>query len=790
MISYSTLSFIESEWIWPRDGGHRTRKRARTPGDHCRRGACVGGASSGSEMYLSVYTTLPCFGIRKKVEAKVGKIGPWTKASGLNAVLAQKTAKYAVVLGQGVCFDPLWQFVDALLICRPYGRANDMDLSWSLRWDLKVLNNGMRSTLLVSAARPCSVELELSGRIFFESGNIGQRRDGISQEGRHWEAARVRCAVVTCGSVVWGVKLEMVGFWFESRLSPFFSFCSVSNVTASTLTRSRETPFARKTVLSSVVGVRPSHVDVLLCGDVERNPGPDGVPVQGSGGRPIREETGAERLSRILQKVSYVEVLPVADCPVFDLELQKALLTVATFPRAMEAMLAKLDEKVEGGCAVLHRELDISSLDSRRAGLHAYTAWLEAEEARRWASRFNDELRRLKVFGYADVYTGGVRKEAAHLRVRPFVAAGAVDRATANKWGTAAWPQEVMREVAGIVGEKDAWVPMDSGNALAIPVNRREALLLELALKSSDIVVERVNVTAEEWRVDVRGLDSVPEALAVVHRALGAMDPLRGLELREHGATATDGVYVVHAEADVGYVPVYKQVRIRRGPLDGAGVLVQLRKVVGEAAPSKDVLAPVGLPKPRPAEKVGVAGTGWKGDTSAASFPPLPPAGLPKPTEVAPKEGPARKSKTYAVAHGRKTGVFTTWKAVDEHTARFPDAYFRSFETRGQAERWLASAEVRAEVEHRLKKKADAAAEQDNRGPPAAAGTAAAAAAADDVRGDGGGMSVDDRASGADSESSSEPAVPRTGRTGAARGRKDSPAAAGQGSAKKTRTTR
>ena len=46
----------------------------------------------------------------------------------------------------------------------------------------------------------------------------------------------------------------------------------------------------------------------------------------------------------------------------------------------------------------------------------------------------------------------------------------------------------------------------------------------------------------------------------------------------------------------------------------------------------------------------------------------------------------------YAVAIGRKTGVFETWKECREHTAGYPRAKFKKFRTSGDAESFLEAA--------------------------------------------------------------------------------------------------
>ncbi len=46
--------------------------------------------------------------------------------------------------------------------------------------------------------------------------------------------------------------------------------------------------------------------------------------------------------------------------------------------------------------------------------------------------------------------------------------------------------------------------------------------------------------------------------------------------------------------------------------------------------------------------------------------------------------------KFYAVRHGRRPGIYTTWPACEAQVKRFPQADYKSFSTREQAESFLA----------------------------------------------------------------------------------------------------
>lgn len=52
----------------------------------------------------------------------------------------------------------------------------------------------------------------------------------------------------------------------------------------------------------------------------------------------------------------------------------------------------------------------------------------------------------------------------------------------------------------------------------------------------------------------------------------------------------------------------------------------------------------------------------------------------------------ARKSKVYAVAKGRKTGIFSTWEECKQSVHKFTGAKFKSFNTRDLAENYLLAA--------------------------------------------------------------------------------------------------
>lgn len=216
----------------------------------------------------------------------------------------------------------------------------------------------------------------------------------------------------------------------------------------------------------------------------------------------------------------------------------------------------------------------------------------------------------------------------------------------------------------------------------------------------------------------VRGVDSVSEAIMVIDTARGVLDPDNQLVFYEQGATATDGMFIVSAESSPSFVPARHQVRVLCAPGDPDPVLVQLAKVVEAASPDKRPLAPVGLPKAK-----GVAVT-----LDAAAFPPLakPGAAAPSPTTAAPPKaaaGPRKGKKNfYAVAYGRKEGVYTTWAEAEEQVKAFPGAYHAAYETRAGAEAWLAHPLTKAQVQERKEK---AAAKERGDGT---AGTAAAAA--------------------------------------------------------------
>ena len=57
---------------------------------------------------------------------------------------------------------------------------------------------------------------------------------------------------------------------------------------------------------------------------------------------------------------------------------------------------------------------------------------------------------------------------------------------------------------------------------------------------------------------------------------------------------------------------------------------------------------------------------------------------------------PAKKTlvKFYAVAKGRKVGIFTTWEECNKHVHKFKDCRFKRFDTRREAifylRRWSA----------------------------------------------------------------------------------------------------
>ncbi|MFT8337435.1 viroplasmin family protein, partial [Schleiferilactobacillus harbinensis] len=47
--------------------------------------------------------------------------------------------------------------------------------------------------------------------------------------------------------------------------------------------------------------------------------------------------------------------------------------------------------------------------------------------------------------------------------------------------------------------------------------------------------------------------------------------------------------------------------------------------------------------------------------------------------------------KYYAVARGKKTGVFTDWPTTQKLVAGFPGARYKSFPTRTEAAAWVAA---------------------------------------------------------------------------------------------------
>jgi len=54
-----------------------------------------------------------------------------------------------------------------------------------------------------------------------------------------------------------------------------------------------------------------------------------------------------------------------------------------------------------------------------------------------------------------------------------------------------------------------------------------------------------------------------------------------------------------------------------------------------------------------------------------------------------------KKSKYYAIANGRETGIFNNWTEVEEHVINFTDALFKSFKSEQEAAQWLEDNQVK-----------------------------------------------------------------------------------------------